>query len=114
LQNLYYGGFFQDNLSLTDWVNSQGLTNPLFCLGDGHDGVWNLFEEIGSPASRLEILDWYHLRENLYKVGGSLKRLKQASAKLWQGQVDEAICASQRSTERGSDFGVSAATERLE
>jgi len=115
LQNLYYGGFFQDNLSLTDWVNSQGLTNPLFCLGDGHDGVWNLFEEIGSPASRLEILDWYHLRENLYKVGGSLKRLKQAEAKLWQGQVDEAICASQRSTERGSDFGVSAQSnaERL-
>lgn len=90
LQNLYYGGFFQDNLSLTDWVNSQRLTNPLFCLGDGHDGVWNLFEEIGSPQSRLEILDWYHLRENLYKVGGSLKRLKQAEAMLWQGQVDEA------------------------
>ncbi len=91
LQSLYYGGFFQDNLSLTDWVNSQRLTNPLFCLGDGHDGVWNLFEEIGSPASRQEILDWYHLRENLYKVGGSLKRLKQVEAKLWQGQVDEAI-----------------------
>jgi len=91
LQNLYYGGFFQDNLSLTDWVNSQRLTNPLFCLGDGHDGVWNLFEEIASPTSRQEILDWYHLRENLYKIGGSLKRLKQAEAKLWHGQVDEAI-----------------------
>jgi hypothetical protein len=38
LQNLHYGGFFQDNLSLTDWVNSQRLTNPLFCLGDGHFG----------------------------------------------------------------------------
>jgi hypothetical protein len=90
-QSLYYGGFFQDNLSLIDWVNSQRLTNPLFCLGDGHDGVWNLFEEIGSPLSRQEILDWYHLRENLYKVGGSLKRLKQAETKLWQGRVDEAI-----------------------
>lgn len=91
LQNLYYGGFFQDNLSLTDWVNSQRLTNPLCCLGDGHDGVWNLFEEIASPHSRHEILDWYHLRENLYKVGGSLKRLKQVEKKLWQGQVDEAL-----------------------
>ncbi len=40
-------------------------------------------KEIGSPASRMEILDWYHLRENLYKVGGSLKRLKQAEAQLW-------------------------------
>ncbi len=91
LQNLYYGGFFQDNLSLSDWVNSQRLTNPLFCLGDGHDGVWNLFEEISSADSRREILDWYHLRENLYKVGGSLKRLKQAEEKLWHGQVDDAI-----------------------
>lgn len=91
LQSLYYGAFFQDNLSLTDWVNSQRLTNPLFCLGDGHDGVWNLFQEIGSAATRQEILDWYHLRENLYKVGGSLKRLKQTEAWLWRGQVDEAI-----------------------
>ncbi len=96
MQNLYYGGFFQDNLSLTDWINSQRLTNPVFCLGDGHDGVWNLFQEIGSTYSRQEILDWYHLRENLYKVGGSLKRLKQAEAKLWRGHVDEAICASQQ------------------
>ena len=38
LQSFYYGGFFQDFLSLTDWVNSQRLTKPLFCLGDGHDG----------------------------------------------------------------------------
>ncbi len=91
LQNLYYGGFFQDNLSLSDWVNTQRLTKPLFCLGDGHDGVWNLFKEIASPTSRQEILDWYHLRENLYKIGGSLKYLKQAEAKLWHGQVDEAI-----------------------
>jgi hypothetical protein len=52
--------------------------------------------KIASPTSRQEILDWYHLRENLYKIGGSLKRLKQAEAKLWHGQVDEAICASQQ------------------
>jgi hypothetical protein len=91
LQSLYYGGFFQDNLSLTDWVNSQRLTNPLICLGDGHDGVWNLFQEISSATQRLEILDWYHLRENLYKVGGSRKRLKQAETLLWQGQVDNAL-----------------------
>jgi len=74
LQGIYYGTFFQSNLSLSDWVNSQRLLCPLVCLGD-HDGVWNLFEEIGSTAIRQEILDWY-LKENLYKVGGSLKRLK--------------------------------------
>ncbi len=31
------------------------------------------------------------LRENLYKVGGSLKRLHQAEAFLWRGQVDAAL-----------------------
>jgi hypothetical protein len=39
LQGIYYGAFFQDNLSLTDWVNSQKSTKPLYCLGDGHDGI---------------------------------------------------------------------------
>ena len=91
LQGIYYGTFFQDNLSLSDWVNSQRLLSPLVCLGDGHDGVWNLFAEIGSTAHRQEILDWYHLKENLYKVGGSLKRLKAAETFLWQGQIESAI-----------------------
>jgi hypothetical protein len=90
LQGIYYGTFFQDNLSLTDWVNSQRLVCPLVCLGDGHDGVWNLFQEIGTRQQRQEILDWYHLKENLYKVGGSLKRLKAAETFLWQGQIESA------------------------
>lgn len=88
LQGIYYGAFFQDNLSLSDWVNSQRLLFPLVCLGDGHDGVWNLFAEIGSSEMRQEILDWYHLKENLYKVGGSIKRLKVAETLLWQGQTE--------------------------
>jgi hypothetical protein len=76
LSGIYYGAFFGDNQSLLDWVNSQKLVNPLVCLGDGHDGVWKLFALIGGSQShsRLEILDWYHLRENLHKVGGSIKR----------------------------------------
>ena len=79
-------------------MNSQHLVNPLVCLGDGHDGVWNLVKEFGSDRlSRCEILDWFHLVENLYKVaesailgfpqvqhlfktGGSLKRIKAAKA----------------------------------
>ena len=40
---------------------------------------------------RQEILDWYHLKENLYKAGGSLRRLKQAESLLWSGQVNEVI-----------------------
>ena len=74
LQGVYYVAFFDENQSLVDYVNSQHLVNPLVCLGDGHDGVWNLVREFGSAqSSRCEILDWFHLVENLYKVGGSLK-----------------------------------------
>jgi hypothetical protein len=36
-------------------------------------------------------LDWYHLKENLYKVGGSLKRLQQVETMRWLGWVDAAI-----------------------
>ncbi len=38
---------YHDNQSLVDYVNSQRLVNPLVCLGDGHDGVWNLVQEFG-------------------------------------------------------------------
>lgn len=51
-------------------------------------GIWNLFEQITTPMQRQEILDWYHLKENLFKVGGSLKRLHQAEALLWHGDVE--------------------------
>jgi len=51
-------------------------------FGDGHDGVWNIIDEIAN-GERREILDWYHLMENLHKVGGSLKRLR-AETLLWQ------------------------------
>lgn len=91
LQGIYYGAFFDSNQSLIDYVNCQPLINPLVCLGDGHEKVWNLIKEFGTAhLCRWEILDWYHLKENLYKVGGSLKRLKKASALLWQGQGQEA------------------------
>ncbi len=63
----------------------------MYCIGDGHPGIWNLFQEIGVTQRRQEILDWYHLKENLYKAGGSVKRLKQAENLLWLGQVNEVI-----------------------
>ena len=68
------------NQSLIDWMNQQPLSKPITCLGDGHDGVWNIIAAISTPEQRREILDWYHLNENLQKVGGSLKRLRQAEA----------------------------------
>ena len=61
-------------------------------FGDGHNGVWNLFKQIGTSQQRQEILDWYHLKENLYKeVGGKRERLAQAQGLLWQGMVDAAM-----------------------
>lgn len=82
---------FQNNAQLIDWTNQQALAQPVVCLGDGHDGIWNIISQIATPEHRLEILDWYHLVENLHKVGGSIKRLNQAETLLWQGQVETAI-----------------------
>lgn len=82
---------YHDNDALVKWVNEQPLAIPLTALGDGHDGVWNIIEQMGTKEQRQEILDWYHLVENLHKVGGSLKRLHQAEDLLWQGRVDAVI-----------------------
>lgn len=85
------GAFFQDNSALLEWVNNQPLDSPVTCLGDRHDGVWKIISEIAPNSERREILDWYHLMENLHKVGGSVKRLRQARTQLWHGLVDMAI-----------------------
>ena len=73
---------YQQNQELAEWVNQQPLATPLTCLGDGHDGVWNLVAQMGTDAERREMLDWYHLVENLNKVGGSIQRINQAEALL--------------------------------
>jgi hypothetical protein len=83
--------FFRANDALVEWVNQQPLASPLVCLGDGHDGIWNLFAQLNPSVQRLEILDWYHLVENLGKVGGSQQRLDQVEACLWQGDVEGAV-----------------------
>ena len=85
--------FFQENKQLVELVNRQTLSVPVTCLGDGHPGVWNLISEIAIPETRREILDWYHLKENLHKVGGSLNRLNQVETYLWHGKIDEGIAA---------------------
>lgn len=85
------GAFYRTNAALCEWVNQQPLSLPLVCLGDGHDGIWNIYREIGTAADRLEILDWYHLVENMAKVGGSQKRLNRVEALLWKGDVEHAM-----------------------
>jgi hypothetical protein len=91
LHDSFYAGYFQENEVLIDYVNRQPLNSLLTCLGDGHDGIWNLIGKFNPDGNRREILDWFHLLENLPKVGGSNKRLAQAKKLLWQGQVDETI-----------------------
>ncbi len=84
------GTSFQDNQVVIDWVNDQPLASTVTCIGDGHDGIWNIIDQLAPDVQRRQVLDWFHLMENLHKVGGSLKRLKQAQALLWKGQVEAA------------------------
>ena len=91
LHKLGVEAFFLENHTLVEWVNQQPSSDPLICLGDGHQGIWNIFATIGDSQQRREILDWYHLVENLGKVGGSIKRLNQVEALLWKGKVGRAI-----------------------
>lgn len=91
LQGIHQGAFFQDNESLINWINSQKLTTPVFCVGDEHDGIWNIVAEISEKEKRIEILDGYHLVENLHKIEGTKNQIEQLKADLWWGQVREAI-----------------------
>jgi len=83
--------FFQENEQLIKWTNSKIRTGVITCLGDGHEGIWNIMAQIGEDYQRREVLDWYHLVENLYKVGGSNKRLKRVEKYLWSGEISLAL-----------------------
>lgn len=74
----------------TSWVNHQALALILTCIGDGHDGIWNIVREFTPEIERREIQDLFHLMENLYKVGGSMERINTAKHHHWQGRVDDA------------------------
>lgn len=85
--------FFQDAEALQQWSEQQPLSPILTCLGDGHDGVWKVMKTIGGQrvVIQRQVLDWYHLKENLYKVGSSLKRLGRVETLLWLGRVETAM-----------------------
>lgn len=82
---------FRENEVLIEWVNRQELSDPLTCLGDGHPGIWKIIGQIEAPVEKREVLDWFHLVETLYKVGGSQKRIQEAESLLWKGKVEETI-----------------------
>jgi hypothetical protein len=71
---------YQDNIGLLNWVNSQPIAKIVTCLGDGHAGIWNIIALVAPNRQRREILDSYHLIENLNKVGGSQRRINEAQA----------------------------------
>lgn len=81
---------FWETTALIAWVNRQPMAEVVTCWGDGHAGIWNVIARLVPECQRREILDWFHLMENLHKVGGSIKRLTQAEGLLWQGKVSEA------------------------
>ncbi len=85
--------FFQMPEQLQNWSEQQPLTPIFNCLGDGHDGVWKIAKNFGrgKVLIKREILDWYHLVENLDKVKGSRQRLKRVKTLLWRGEVEKAI-----------------------
>ena len=83
--------WFQENNELVQWVNGQNFDQILNCVGDGHPGIWNLMNQFNPQGKNRQILDWFHLVENLYKVGGSLKRIAQGKQLLWQGKIDETL-----------------------
>jgi hypothetical protein len=85
------GSYFQQNQVLVNWVNQQPLSQTLSCLGDGHEGIWNLFAQIHEGTQRYEILDWFHLMENLHNLELPLDQKQDLRAQLWQGQVDEVL-----------------------
>jgi hypothetical protein len=85
--------WFKDNEHLLEWANDLPLAPIVDCLGDGHDGVWSLYGQIGADHQRHEILDWFHWMENLHQVPEPSERLAAIRAFLWQGQVDAAISA---------------------
>lgn len=82
---------YQDPQALNQWSASLPYAQWVYCLGDGHLGIWGSYDQMPLPKHCEQILDWYHLKENLYKVGGSLRRLKEAESLLWQGKVDSTM-----------------------
>lgn len=54
--------WFKSPSSLLSWVTTLPIASLLYALGDGHCGIWSLFEQMAIPGSIDEILDWFHLK----------------------------------------------------
>ncbi|MCT7974890.1 ISKra4 family transposase [Laspinema olomoucense] len=97
--------YFQENEALISWVHKQSLSRMITSVGDGHDGVCNIISRLKPSSERRDVLDWYHLVENLYKIGGSSQQLKRLKSSLWRGCVDEVLEElSERKGQRVQNF----------
>lgn len=85
LHKLGMAATFQDNACLSDWVNRQPRSEKLTCIGDGHDGIWNLVTTFGHRVKKSK--GWYHLVENLYSASSAWRRI------LRRGDVEAAVAA---------------------
>ena len=90
LSNGLCEAFFQDNEALQAWSRTQPLSQQFRVIGDGHDGVWNIACRFGGEQveERLEVLDWFHLMENLHKVEMSRAEYQRLRRHLWRGGVE--------------------------
>lgn len=79
--------WFKSPAALLTWVRTLPIASLLYALGDGHCGIWSLFEQMSVPGSIDEIIDWFHLKENLYKVSATAVQLEALCSLLWEGRV---------------------------
>lgn len=82
--------WFKAPPALLRWVTTLPLATLVYALGDGHRGIWSLFAQMTVPGQMDEILDWFHLKENLYKVDADSEQLEAIAAYLWEGQLTQA------------------------
>ncbi len=83
--------WYKDPAALLAWVRTLPLVPVIYLLGDGHRGIWSLFDQMQIAPPTDEVLDWYHLKENLYKVEATEAMLESLSSQLWEGQLQQVL-----------------------
>ena len=83
--------WYKDPTALLAWVTTLPLVPVVYLLGDGHYGIWALFDQMEINVPSDEVLDWYHLKENLYKVEATEEMLETLSSQLWEGRVQPVL-----------------------
>ncbi|NES93569.1 ISKra4 family transposase, partial [Okeania sp. SIO2B9] len=97
--------WYKDPATLLAWITTLPLVPVIYLLGDGHCGIWSLFEQMAIEGPTDEVLDWYHLKENLYKVDATEAVLESLSSQLWEGRLQQVLsCLSELDNESARRF----------